>query len=489
LYKKTAIILTLLLSHITLAQQLIIGADEWEGYTNKDGTGIYFELLKKIFPQHELHFKTAPLDKIISELEENTLSIAVGLYKDDAKKAMFPQWFIDTEYPVVAIYNKKKTNISHFSDLSNLKLSWIKGYHFERYISSSEKNTLLNNIDIAFEHLANNKIDAFLDYPYNLTEEENKIYSTIEVVPTRHLYAAFQHNKNGQKLAKQFDEQMAKLRTDGTLQAMYNDEYSHTELATVKIKKKKIKIFTNSVSLLAPNNQIYSLSDSKVAQSLHFVFDRLDDYQFEFQMIEDISKIYLYTNEDNTCFTDLIITPERQEHFVASNPLSLFLGLRLYSNQALNIEGQAKLDQFFRANPNLQLGSAKGRSYGQVIDEKLESIHRQQLIQSPVSLPTLFKQLKKQRFDMVIEYPSLKQVYSPNNSANQLFSYDIDGADNYVLGHMMCNKGELGEQFIQRFNKALDELKRSASFFNAQYKRIPVESRQEFTSYFKKIFH
>ena len=122
------------------------------------------------------------------------------------------------------------------------------------------------------------------------------------------------------------------------------------------------------------------------------------------------------------------------------------------------------------------------------MDHKLASIHRQQLIQSPVSLLTLFKQLKKQRFDLVIEYPSVKQIYAPNSSANQLFSYDIDGAEDYVLGHMMCNNSELGYQFIQRFNKALDELKHSASFFNVQYKRIPGESQQEFTRYFKEVF-
>ena len=300
-------------------------------------------------------------------MQTEELDVVIGVYKDDVPNALFPKWHLDMEYPVSAFYNEKLNTIRQSSDLYNKRLSWLRGYKFNRYISLNQKNIIVDDINKGFDLLANQQVDAFIDYSYNLTAEEAKLYSSFEVVPSRHIYVAFQHNIFGKTLAKLFDKNMQKLRDEAKLATIYGEEYPYSKLASFSPNKKKIVIFSNSVSLLAENNS----ENTNNRQTLRFLFDGLDGYEFEHKTLKDISEIYRYTRKNNVCFTDLIKTEEREKHLISSKPISLYLGLQLYSTEKLNTTSPVKLDELLRSDSKLLLGTVNGRSYGSNLDQIL----------------------------------------------------------------------------------------------------------------------
>ena len=62
-------------------QQITVGADDWIDYTAADGSGIYFELLKKVYPDLNINFKIQPLNKSIADFNAQKLDVIVGVYQ------------------------------------------------------------------------------------------------------------------------------------------------------------------------------------------------------------------------------------------------------------------------------------------------------------------------------------------------------------------------------------------------------------------------
>lgn len=65
-------------------------AQEWTGQTNADGSGLYFELLKKIYTPVGITVNTSivPFDRAVMMLRQKCADASVGFYSaEDAKIA------------------------------------------------------------------------------------------------------------------------------------------------------------------------------------------------------------------------------------------------------------------------------------------------------------------------------------------------------------------------------------------------------------------
>jgi polar amino acid transport system substrate-binding protein len=472
----------------SIQPQINVGADDWPDYTAADGSGIYFNLLKKIYPEYKINFVIKGLDQSFVDFTQQKLDLVVGVYKHELNNALFPQWYLDTEFPLLAFYNKKSRHITKASDLIPLKPAWLSSYAFENFLPGTLAPIKVDFVDDGFDLIMQNKADFFIDYAYNIPKNLiNKLHS-IELLPAQHVYVAFQHNQNGRKLAKEFDLKMASLRNSGKLAELYGKNYFDSDLSNYVINKQKIVIYTNSVSLL--NQQ--SIKNEKISESqtLRLMFNLLKGYEIEFKSFNNISKMYQLSKQSNVCFSDLIKTKKREENFVISQPFSMFLGLRLYSEKPISSSSSSiNLETLLNSNRALKLGTVSGRSYGNNIDNTLAQIQSFQLIKSPVNIETLFKQFAKKRFDFLIEYPSFKAKNWSQSQKDTLYSYNIEGADKVVLGYMMCSKSPLGVNFIEDFNNVLEKFYHSGYFFNAQYQRVLPENKAMFIQYFNETFN
>ena len=467
-----------------------MGADDWIDYTAADGRGIYFELLKKVYPELSLNFKVQPLNKSIADFNAQKLDVIVGVYKHELSNALFPQWYLDTEYPLHAFYNSKYLKIDRLSDLINLKPAWPFWYSFKHFLPTTKQNLVVKSLSAGFVALETRKADVFIEYDYNLPEKIPASIASVEILPEQHLYVAFQHNQFGRKLIRIFDQKMLALRKQSFLAKLYGDQYDHTGLAEYVTNKQKITIFTNSVSLLAQSRASAGAIQPNVneGQTLALMFNLLNGYQIEFKPFKNIAKMYQQGLGDNVCFSDLINSNKRSKEFWVSKPLSLFLGQKLYSTTPLTMKEPIDLQKLLKTDRQKRLGTINGRNYGHQLDSILTQVSHKQLIQSPVNIKTLFKQFKQNRFNLIIEYPLFEQYYNENGDDAPLYSYAIAGADDYILGRMMCAKTVVGKRFIEKFDQLLERFYHSVYFFNAQYQRVPEGNKAEFIKYFNQNF-
>lgn len=465
--------------------QITVGAEQRIDFTSADGKGVYFELLKKIYPDKHINFKIQSLNQSIEDFQQQKLDIIVGVDKYELTNALFPQWYLDTEYPVLAFYQKQYTTINYQSDLINLKPSWPDWYKFTKFIPSKKNPLVVTSLQAGFQALAQQKADVFIEYAHNLPANVGDKIASVEILPSQHIYVAFQHNQFGRKLAQRFDQQMESLRKKGELSKLFGREYQHSELANYITNKKKMVIYTNSVSLL---NNVPTQNKADEGQSLRFIFNLLNGYQITFKSFKNIDQMYQHKNQINACFTDLIKTPKRDKLFVASKALSLFLGFKLYSEQPLTIKEPIDLALLLKSDHQYRLGTVSGRSYGRYLDDLLNTVSDDQLLQSPVDIKTLFKQFNKKRFNLLIEYPPLKAI-NWEQQKKSLYSYQIKGAEKFILGHVMCAKSPLGVKFNKDFNLILEKFYHTSYFFNAQYQRVLPENKTKFIQYFNEIFY
>jgi len=467
----------------SFAKTLNIGASEWEEFTNKDGSGIYFDLIRKIYSNEKLSIKMDSYNRIIHQFDNRKLDMVIGIYRGDVKKGILPQWYLDTESPIIAIYDPKITKLDHAADLELLTASWIRGYQFERLIPEVDSPYLINTFDDGIKLLENGRIDVLIDYAYNLDDNHHK-YKTLELTPEQHIYVAFQRNKNGQKLANRWDSEMTQLRETGELADIYGEYYVKSNLPQYNTNKKNVIIITQNSNLL--NQKKSDIRPSIEAKILNLVTDKLQYHQLEPKLLRTYLDIEKYKNTPNTCFSNMLKNKEREQHFIFSQPMAMYLGLRLYSKFQLAIKEPIDLLKLMSSDAHYQLGIAPGQSYGTFLDQKIAQLKLRQIVNIPAKTTTTLKALKAGHVSFLLGYPTVIERGIEQTKVEKLFSYQIAGIDKFIVSHMMCSRSVSSEMFINEFNEILSGLYQSDKYFSSLYEDV---SQQEKQAYKKQFAH
>lgn len=472
------------------AEKIIVGSDLWFGVTQEDGGGVYFNLLKEIYGSENIEIKVDSYHRSLKSFEQQKLDIVVGVFREDVKQSILPKWYIDTDDPILVFYHsesKKDININSLPTLSN---SWLRGFHFDRFIEENITFYEVNSPAEGFTLLANRRIDTFIDYLSNVPADLAQKFKHFELLPSRHLYIAFQNNQQGKKLAKAYDQKMSLLRKSGRLAEIYADLYEKSELETFEENKIKMIILTDEVNLIRGNKKNNKFENQTLSNTVNLLFDQLNEYDIEFKIVNNYANINQYSKQENLCFSDMLKTPEREKYFYYSNPLALYLGLQLYSKKPLpsNIGKRVNLSFLLEQNPKNKIGVVSGRSFGQQIDHQLDKMNKNQVIEIPAKLNSILTIFNHNRFDYLIEYPQDVDTAWPNISNKKLYSYPISGGDLFSVGHMMCAKTDINKTFISQLNNSINTIMKNGALYNVLSNKIHADQKTEFKEYFVEVF-
>jgi len=235
-------VITVLVSFLFVSAQEItsisIYTPEWEGYSDKDGTGLYHELWKKVFEAEgiALNITYAPYIRCEAMAAEGHPDIDAypGAY-DGMENLIIPEWHIGIDILSVAY---KTGTIPSWTDQSVLEgkvVSWERGFYFDNY-GIITANVQLHEFDDktnAMQMLVNDRLDYIVDYSDELIEiaEElsisDKIVVADDVIAGPKYYFSFVNNEKGKKLAEIWDAGMAKLSASGELVKIF-EKYGET---------------------------------------------------------------------------------------------------------------------------------------------------------------------------------------------------------------------------------------------------------------------
>jgi uncharacterized protein (TIGR02285 family) len=464
------------------AKELTIGVPEWKGYTNADGTGVYFDLLRQTFPDDTFNIKIDSYNRTLANFHKNKLDIIVGVFREDIKQGVFPLWHLDIEAATTAFYDPTKIQLTHLSDLEDLTVSWLRGYKFNNFIPYVTSPYLVNTLETGFELVTKNRVNVFIDYPYNVPTKYQQTLASLEVMPSRHIYVAFQNNTSGLNLANQYDKMMPLLRDSGVLADVYSLDYALSQFEYFDPNKEKFIIET-SVTKKKSRAALEPI-ESKV---LDLLIEKNERYNIELQ----VSPLQPKHEQpaDYICYSNKLKTESRLQQYIFSKPMTLYMGLRLFSKHKLTTSEPVDIALLLQSNPNKNLATLKERSYTDYLDNLLSSLLPEQVDYLEGDVDAYLTAFNTDEVDFIIEYPSTISNSTHLSDKDQIFSYPIKGANNYNLGHIMCKNTPSNKQFINDINKTLSSLYSSQYFINILYLEVDENSQKDFYNYYDEAFN
>ena len=228
-------LLTLLLPYSVWAAKprVELAMPYYEGYTNPNGTGIYWDIFRNIYEKHGYTVNTInlPYARATFLLKNAKTDVVTGAYFKEFNNVLFPKRELSFDIDIVsAVYLKSSSlKIVNVNDLIDKRVGWPHGYRYELYLPKIKKSSKLTGGIYAINMLKKNRLDYYLDSNTEIEQIINKIDPNREVYGIQdilqiHLYPAFPDTKKGWELLKIYESEIKILQESGKLK-MYYEKY------------------------------------------------------------------------------------------------------------------------------------------------------------------------------------------------------------------------------------------------------------------------
>lgn len=241
---------------------------------------------------------------------------------------------------------------------------------------------------------------------------------------------------------------------------------------------------------------IYS-SDLEVVQTEAFVFQAIQQKVTQYKLNKVSSGlergIRNVMHGKGHCVRNLLKTAARSQRLIFSEPFTYFLGLQAFVRPKVKIaalENIITLSQLLAANPKLIVGIEKGRSYGDIADAEIRKIDPQQAYvkQGNDNEAQMLAMLANQRFDLLLEYPSVVSYFLNDNRVrrdDQPRQITLAQFPALVGGRLACIDTPQTRDFIAQVNKHLVLLKQQPAYLKWHLDYIEPQLQELFVQHFR----
>ena len=203
----------------------------WLGYTNSDGSGIYWNLLNAIFQKEfEVETKEFSWERSVKLFKEQKADILVGAYLNtELAGYLYSTFHIDYEYPLYAFASDQKMLDAFKDKKPHVTVCLISGSLLDQYVDFlPEQNIFNSNLAQCNSLLKRKKIDVIIEYDYNL-DEDLRTFPKLVLKNAEPLFVVFQNTPQGHYLKKVFDQKMLELALNSKLIQIYETEEQYNQ--------------------------------------------------------------------------------------------------------------------------------------------------------------------------------------------------------------------------------------------------------------------
>ena len=201
----------------------------WDRYTNEDGTGLYFDLFRKIFEPVgiKLEFSFTPWKRANHEIKSGNADFMVNAYlTGDNYNFIYPRQPMNANY-TVAIFNKKNTEWFGQKSMENKKVNWMRGYSFQNYLGVNVDWNEVNTAEQGWKLIEAGRVDYYLDDSLTtdiFIKENNPDMDKFgkEIAFSIKTYPRFYNNEKSRELIRIYDERVEILIENGEMEALFN---------------------------------------------------------------------------------------------------------------------------------------------------------------------------------------------------------------------------------------------------------------------------
>jgi len=208
--------------------EIIMASEEWANATNRDGTGLYWDIFRAIYEPVGIKTKfiIQSYNGSVKLVKKNRVDAAVGIYPEPVQGALFSQYPFIKDYVLVLFKKNKLNQWVDQESLQNKKVAWIKGYSYDDYLDIPVFKREFSNRDNILRRLDSDQVDFFLDTRNDMESVLNKgivevSQYTVETVLELDRYLVFADSQKGKKLKQIFDNRFPHLVKSGEIERLF----------------------------------------------------------------------------------------------------------------------------------------------------------------------------------------------------------------------------------------------------------------------------
>lgn len=205
--------------------KVMLASEEWNDYTNKDGTGLAWDVLRQVFEPAGINLQTrsVPYTRSVGLAQRGEVDGWVGSYRDEAEGVLYPHWNFDSDH--IYALGLASTPTPTIATLGHYRLAWVRGYKYEEYLPNVRRFNQVERRDGILAMLLHGRadfyIDALAEAKYVLSQADDPSKFTLTPIAELPLYIGFADNEQGRGLMAVFDQRMAALVKSGELKPIF----------------------------------------------------------------------------------------------------------------------------------------------------------------------------------------------------------------------------------------------------------------------------
>ncbi len=218
----------------TPADTIKIITPEWDGQTNRDGTGLFFDIVRAVYnpARVKVEFRFAPFKRCQATVSAAKADAMLCVWKTHASelKQLTPRYPIFVERTAVIFKNASMFSWQGLHTMDYKRAAWLRGYNYHRDKEMASVQLAqwyeVDSHEEAWQQLNMDRFDFYIDALIDLNAyiKSNKVDMHLyqkEVLWSNESFMAFSDTKRSRALIEIFDREIQKLVKSGELARIY----------------------------------------------------------------------------------------------------------------------------------------------------------------------------------------------------------------------------------------------------------------------------
>jgi polar amino acid transport system substrate-binding protein len=208
--------------------EIILASEEWANATNKDGTGLYWDIFRAVYEPVGIKTKfiIRSYKGSVSLVKRNQADAAVGIHPEKIQGALSSRYPFAKDFLLVLFKKNRFNQWNGQETLKNKKIGWIKGFSYDEYLEVPVIKREFTRRGNILRSLDKDQIDFFMDTRNDVESVLNKgiidvTRYTVETVLELERYLVFADNKKGKELKRIFDDRFPHLVKSGEIEKLF----------------------------------------------------------------------------------------------------------------------------------------------------------------------------------------------------------------------------------------------------------------------------
>ena len=226
-------LLTVLCAFAVMAQaeqmpvpgRIVLASEQWNDYTNQDGSGLAWDLLRQIFEPAGITLQTrsVPYTRSVGLTQRGEVDGYVGSYRNEASAVLYPRWNFDADH--IYALGLATAPTPTLATLGDYRLAWVRGYKYEQYLSSVRRFNQIERRSGILPMLQHGRadfyIDALTEAKYVLSQSQDPALFKLTHIAELPLYIGFADSERGRALMAVYDQRLTSLVKTGELKGIF----------------------------------------------------------------------------------------------------------------------------------------------------------------------------------------------------------------------------------------------------------------------------